>query len=115
DFVLQLLDITVERVLERLEKKIGKEKVAKIRKALDYADGVWEFIRVIVTEGVGGLWRFIQEKLSNLWSMVLQSTIGWVVEKIITEATVKILSFLDPSGIMAVINSCIAIYRAIET
>lgn len=115
DFVLQLLDITVERVLERLEKKIGKEKVDKIRKALDFAEGVWEFIRVVVTEGVGGLWRFIQEKLSNLWSMVLQSTIGWVVEKIITEATIKILSFLDPSGIMAVINSCIAIYRAIET
>ncbi len=115
DFVLQLLDITVERVLERLEKKIGKEKVAKIRKALEFAEGVWEFIRVVIDEGVTGLWRFIQEKLSSLWSMVLQSTIGWIVEKIITEATIKLLSFLDPSGIMAVINSCIAIYRAIET
>lgn len=115
DFVLELLDITVERVLERLERKIGKEKVDKIRKALEFAQGVWEFVRVVIEEGVGGLWRFVQDKLSNLWTMVLQSTVGWIVEKIITEATIKILSFLDPSGIMAVINSCIAIYRAIET
>ncbi len=115
EFVLSILDITVERVLQRLEKKIGKDKVDKIRNALKFAEGVWEFVRVIIDEGITGLWRFIQEKLSNLWSMVLQSTIGWIVEKIITEATIKILSFLDPSGIMAVINSCIAIYRAIET
>jgi hypothetical protein len=115
NFVLQLLDITVARVLERLEKKIGKAKVDKIRAALSLAEGVWEFVRVAVDEGVGGLWRFLEEKLSDLWTMVLQSTIGWVIEKIITEATIKILSFLDPSGIMAVINSCIAIYRAVMT
>jgi hypothetical protein len=46
---------------------------------------------------------------------VLQAAITWISEKIITEATVKILSFLDPSGIMAVVNSIIAIYRAIQS
>ncbi|MEL6619997.1 MAG: DUF4157 domain-containing protein [Pseudomonadota bacterium] len=115
EFVLSILDITVERVLARLEKKIGKDKVDKIRKALKFAEGVWEFVRVIIDEGITGLWRFIKEKLSNLWTMVLQSTIGWIVEKIITEATIKIIGMLDPTGIMLVINSCIAIYRAIET
>ncbi|MEO0865953.1 MAG: hypothetical protein AAFY39_15505, partial [Pseudomonadota bacterium] len=115
EFVLSILDITVERVLARLEKKIGKDKVDKIRKALKFAEGVWEFVRVIIDEGITGLWRFIKEKLSNLWTMVLQSTVGWIVEKIITEATIKIIGMLDPTGIMLVINSCIAIYRAIET
>ena len=115
DFVLQLLDITVERVMARLEKKIGKEKVDRIKTYLSYATGAWEFVSVLLNDGLSGLWRFVQEKLSNLWTLVLDATVGWIVEKIITEATIKILSFLDPSGIMAVINSCIAIYRAIET
>ncbi|MFK7868711.1 MAG: DUF4157 domain-containing protein [Roseobacter sp.] len=115
DFVLQILDITVQRVLERLEKKIGKDKVDRLRGLLDKAKGVWEFVSVLFNEGVGGLWRFVEEKLSNLWSLVLDSTIGWVVEKIISEVTKKLLAMLDPTGIMAVINACIAIYRAIQT
>lgn len=115
DFVLQILDITLERVMTRLEKKIGKDKVDKLRKVLDKAKGVWEFVAVLFREGVGGLWRFVEEKLSNLWSLVLDSTIGWVVETVIAEVTKKILSLLDPTGIMAVINACIAVYRAIET
>ncbi len=114
-FVLQLLDITVERVLERLALKIGREKVDKIRDFLDAATGVWRFVSVLINDGVTGLWEFVQEKLSDLWSLVLDAVIGWVTQKIITEVTIKILSMLDPSGIMAVIQSALAIYRAIET
>ena len=77
------------------------------------ATGVWEFVRVLLDEGPGGLWRMLQERLSNLWGLVLDSVIGWVSTRVMIAATQWLLSLLDPTAIMAVITSCIAIYRAI--
>jgi hypothetical protein len=37
------------------------------------------------------------------------------MQTIVVNATVKLLSFLDPTGIMAVINSCIAIFNAVQS
>ena len=39
----------------------------------------------------------------------------WIMQTIVVNATVKLLSFLDPTGIMAVINSCIAIFNAVQS
>ncbi len=37
------------------------------------------------------------------------------MNKIITQATVKLLTFLDPTGIMAIINGCIAFFNAVQS
>ncbi len=113
--VLQILDITVERVLQRLELKIGRETVQKLRDALEVATGVWSWVRILIDEGPSGLWQELKEQLSGLWDLVLDSVIGWVTKTIVANVTVKLLSMLDPSGVMAVINSLIAIYKAIES
>ncbi len=115
DFVLQILGITIENIFLRLEKKTGKEKVDLLRQSINVLTGAWEWVSLLVKEGPGALWEQLKEKLSDLWSQVLTSVIGWINQTIIAQATVKLLSFLDPSGIMAVINSCIAIYKAIES
>lgn len=115
DFVLQILGITIENIFLRLEQKIGKEKVDLLRQSIKVLTNAWEWISLLVNEGPGALWEQLKEKLSDLWSQVLTSVIGWISQTIIVQATVKLLSFLDPSGIMAVVNSCIAIYKAIES
>ncbi len=37
------------------------------------------------------------------------------MERIINAVTTRLLSLLDPTGIMAVINSAIALYRAVQS
>src|SRR6185503_4398143 len=57
----------------------------------------------------------IMEQLSNAWDMVLGAVQSFVMDQIIKKITVKLLSMLDPTGIMAVVNSAIALYKAIQS
>ncbi|MEL6335333.1 MAG: DUF4157 domain-containing protein [Pseudomonadota bacterium] len=114
-FVMQILDITVERVMQRLELRIGAQRVARLRQMLRVATGVWTFVRVLIEEGPAGLWRILQERLSDLWNLVLNTVISYASTQIMTVAATRLASFLDPSGITAAINLAITIYRAIES
>jgi hypothetical protein len=116
-WVLEVLGISMEKIWEKLAKhpKIGPAKVAKIRSAINTLEGIWTFIKDVQERGMAAIWDKIQEQLSNLWNVVLDAVKNWIMEKIITQVTVKLLSMLDPTGIMAVVNSCIAIYKAIQS
>ena len=113
--ILQILDITVDRVFQRLERRIGRERAQRLRRLLDIATGVWNFVARLVREGPAGLWEALQEQLSNLWEIVRNGVISWLTQTIITRVTARLLSMLDPTGIMAVVNSLIAVYRAIQS
>jgi hypothetical protein len=116
-FVLEVLGITVERIWEKLAQHpaIGPERVARLRAMLGRLTGAWAFIQEVMTEGPGAIWRHIQERLSNLWDTVLETIRNWVVTRIINQMVTRLLSMLDPTGIMAVVNSVIALYRAIQS
>lgn len=113
--ILEIFDISVEGILRRLADHIGQEAVDRLRRVLEVATGVWSFVSILITEGPAGLWREVQERLSNLWNMALESAIGWITQVVVARMSTWLLSLLDPSGIMAVVNSLIAIYRAIES
>ncbi len=119
NLILEILGISVERIMERvwlkLTEQIGAEKVAKIKGAIDKLTGIWSFVKDVIERGPIAIWEYVQEKLSDLWNIVIDAAKNWIMTKIITEVTVKLLSFLDPTGIMAVINSVIAIYKAIQS
>jgi hypothetical protein len=114
-FVLDVLGLTMDNVWERLELKIGAERVAQIRGAIDTLTGIWTFIKDVWERGPIAIWEYVQDQLSNLWTMVLEQVQSWVVTQIITQVTTRLLSLLDPTGIMAVVNSFIAFYRAIQS
>ena len=114
-FVFDVLGITVENIFQRLADKVSPAVVARLRQMMNFASGVWNFVVVLVNEGPAGLWREIQERLSNLWDTVVQGVIGWITEVVINRVSRWLLSLLDPSGIMAVVNSLVAIYNAIES
>ncbi len=114
-FVLQVLDITVDRVFERLARRIDPVIVQRLRAALEFATGAWRFVAILVEEGPAGLWREVQEQLGNLWNRVLNSVIGWVTRIVVTRVSARLLTMLDPTGVMAVVNSLIALYRAIQS
>jgi hypothetical protein len=113
--VMDILGITVDNILNRLALKIGQERVARIRGAIDRLTGIWTFIKDVVERGPVAIWEKIQEQLSNLWNMVVGFIQNWIMTQIIQKVTTKLLSMLDPTGIMAVVNSFIAFFRAVQS
>jgi hypothetical protein len=116
-WVLEVLGISMEKIWEKLaaHPRIGPERVARIRGMINTLEGIWTFIKDVQERGMAAIWDKIQEQLSNLWNIILDAVKNWVMQTIIAQVTVKLLSMLDPTGIMAVINSCIAIYNAIQS
>ncbi|OOG70722.1 DUF4157 domain-containing protein [Algoriphagus sp. A40] len=114
-FVLDVLGLTIENVWERLALKIGPERVAQIKGAIETLSGIWTFIKDVWERGPVAIWEYVQEQLSNLWTMVLGQIQNWIMTRIVEQVTVKLLSMLDPTGIMAVVNSFIAFYKAVQT
>ncbi len=113
--VMDILGISTERIFAKIEKKIGKEKMDKLRSLGQKAMGIWEFVNDIITGGPAALWEKIQDQLSNLWDTVLGFVQDWIMEKVVEKVTARLLSMLDPTGIMAVVNSVIALYDTIRS
>jgi phage-related protein len=113
-FVFAVLGVTMEKVWEIIKKRVSPAVFKALQAAARIAAGVWEFVTIAITEGVAGLWRKLTEKLEELKQMVLDAIIGWVVKNIIERIVAKLISMLDPTGIMAVVNSIIAFYNAIQ-
>ena len=113
--VLKVLGLSVETLWTKLGNKIGPEKVAQIRSVIDKAGQAWTFVKDVQERGIGGIWEYISSQLSNLWDMILQKAKSWIMSEIIEKVTAKLLSMLDPTGVMAVINSCIAFFKAVQS
>jgi phage-related protein len=116
-WILAVLDLSMETIWKKLAEhpKIGPQKVAKIRSVINTLEGIWTFIKDVQERGIEAIWDKIKEQLTNLWDTVLSSVKNWVMEQIVNKVTAKLLSMLDPTGIMAVINSAIALYKAIQS
>jgi len=121
-WLLVVLDITMEKIWKKLEARIGKEKVDKIRRLIDKAEALYDkanealvFIEDVRQRGMGAVVDRIKEKLTNIWDLVLGAVRGFIMDQIIRKVTAKLLSMLDPTGIMAVVNSAIALYKAIPS
>lgn len=114
-FVLEVLGVTVDNIFARLARKLDPAIVARLRSMLSIATGAWSFVATLVTEGPAGLWRELSERLSSLWDSVVEGVTGFITERVIGWASRWLLSLLDVSGIMPVINTLIAIYHAIQS
>ncbi|HXS16125.1 MAG TPA: hypothetical protein VN764_02995, partial [Polyangiaceae bacterium] len=116
-WILEVLGISMERIWEKLAEhpRVGPERVAMIRGAIDTLDGIWTFIQDVRERGMAAIWDRIQEQLTNLWDTVLDAVKNWIVEQIVRNVVTRLLSMLDPTGIMAVVNSAIAFYNAIQS
>ncbi|WP_418320188.1 eCIS core domain-containing protein [Piscinibacter sakaiensis] len=114
-FVLDVLGVTAQRIWAKLERRLDPATVARLRAMLSAATGVWRFVYLLVTQGPAALWEEIQGQLGDLWQTVLTGVIGWISTRVIDRAVRWLMSLLDVTGIMPVINALIAIYNAIES
>src|SRR5688572_981508 len=113
--VLQVLGLTIEHLWEKLGEHIGPERVAMIRGAIDRLGEAWAFIQDVQERGLIAIWEYIASQLSNLWDTLLGMAQEWIMTTIITNVVARLLSLLDPTGVMAVVNSFIAFFNAVQS
>jgi hypothetical protein len=116
-WVLEVLGISMEKIWEKLaaHPRIGPARVARIRGMINTLEGIWTFIKDVQERGMAAIWDKIQEQLSNLWNTVLDAVKNFVMERIVNQITARLISMLDPTGIMAVINGAMAFFNAIQS
>jgi len=114
-FVLRVLGISIQHIFELLARRLPPERVAQLRRIYNTLTGVWEWVKVALTEGPAGIWRMLMERLRALGNMVLEAAVTWIMERIVARVTARLLSMLDPTGIMAVVNALVSLYQAIQT
>ena len=98
-----------------LADRIGQENVDRIRGAIDRLTGILEFVGDVQERGVVAIWEYIQGQISGLWDMVLGKAQEWIMERVIGRAVQWLMSLLDPSGVMAVVNSVRSFIAAVQS
>ncbi|MCL4498951.1 MAG: DUF4157 domain-containing protein [Chloroflexi bacterium] len=102
--VLQVLGLTYDRLRARLVRLIGEPAVATLER-------VFEFLRILVTQGLAAAWQKILEFASGLVDTVIESIRNWVVTTIVKAAVTRIATMFNPVG--AIINAIITIYNTV--
>jgi hypothetical protein len=100
--VMQILGLTWDNLRARAVKMFGEKVVGALEKAFD--------IFVIIKEqGLGGLWQFIKDKLTNLKDMVMDGIKDMVITQVIKAGVQWLMGILGgPAG--AFIKAAKAIY-----
>ena len=114
-FVLDVLGISLDHVLELLARRVGRPIVDRIRRAITFLTGVWEWVKVAIEEGPAGLWRMVVDRLGNLARTVLESAVSWVMTRIIAVVSARLTALAASAGLSAVLEAVVAVYQAIRT
>jgi len=99
--ILQIFGLTYQNFRKRAVDIVGEPVVAAIEKTA-------EVFKVVMTEGIAGLWRLIQEKVLELKSMVLDAIFDYIKEKVLIAGVTWIIGLLNPAS--AFFKACKAIY-----
>jgi hypothetical protein len=98
--VLQVLGLTKDALLDRLTKKVGAPAVDKLKKGV-------EWIGLLITEGPAGLWKWVQQKVGDLYETVIGGIKDWVVTKVIKAGITWLIGLLNPAGALVKIVKAI--------
>ncbi|MEP6519604.1 eCIS core domain-containing protein [Microcoleus vaginatus] len=99
----QVLGTTYQAIRPRAVKAIGKNG----EESVSALESNFEMFVILKNEGVGGLWQFIQDKIGDLKSMVIDTIKSFVIETVIKQGIMWILSLLNPAS--AFVRACKAI------
>ncbi|PWK86045.1 cytidine/deoxycytidylate deaminase-like protein [Lentzea atacamensis] len=99
--ILSILGLTWASVRARITRFIPEPVLAFLESKL-------EVVKILFSEGLPGLWKWVVEKLGDLKEMVLGQIKEFVVEKIVKAGITWIISLLNPAA--AFIKACKAIY-----
>jgi hypothetical protein len=102
--VLDVLGLTYGWIRGEAVKLVGERNVAMIEKLIEY-------ISITIQGGPQALWEQVKEDLGNLKEMVIGAIQNWLIDTVIKQAVMKVLSMLNPAG--AIVQAVTAIYNTV--
>ncbi|MFT4166629.1 MAG: hypothetical protein QM650_15430 [Microlunatus sp.] len=102
--ILSLLGLTWASIRARLAKVLPDWVITAMEKTV-------EVVQILTSEGVGGLWKWIVAKISDLKEQVMSQVREFVITKVITAGITWLISLLNPAA--AFIKACKMIYDAV--
>ncbi|MEL6535207.1 MAG: DNA/RNA non-specific endonuclease [Bacteroidota bacterium] len=107
DLAMQVLGLTYQNFRGRLADRIGEENVARL-------EGAFEFIKILVTQGIAAAWEKILEYGTNIINGIIDGVKNMVITKIVEIGAQKLAMMLaGPYG--AIVEAVITTYRFIAT
>ncbi|MBW4501601.1 MAG: DUF4157 domain-containing protein [Scytonema hyalinum WJT4-NPBG1] len=103
--VMQVLGFTYEAIRAQAVNRLGEEKVSHLEQN-------FEIFKILASDGIAGLWQFVQEQIGDLQSLVLEPIKNFIIQNVITAGIEWILSLLTPAS--AFIKACKAIYEIVK-
>lgn len=93
----QILGLTYQNIRARAVKIVGEPMVSAMETAV-------EIFRILMTEGLGGVWTYIKDMLANLVETVLGGIRDWVIQRVVMAGITWLLSMLNPAS--AFVRAC---------
>ncbi len=107
DLILQILGLTYDNFRAQLVERIGEENVARLETA-------FEFIRILVTEGIAAAWEKILEFGQDIIDGLIEGATDMVIEQIVRIGMQRLaLLMAGPYG--AVVEAVITTYNVVKT
>jgi hypothetical protein len=103
--VMQILGLTYDAIRAMAVKALGEKVVSALEQT-------FEIFKILATEGIAGLWNFIQDKVGDLKAMVMEQIQDMLITQVIKAGIKWIIGLLNPAA--AFIKACIAIYDIIK-
>jgi hypothetical protein len=102
--LMSIFGMTWAHIRTRIVAKIGEPVMGKLEKG-------FEIVRVLVTEGIGGLWKWVVEKVGDIKEMLMSQIKEMVSVEIIKAGIVWLISLLNPAS--AFVKACKMIYDVV--
>jgi hypothetical protein len=99
-----IFGLTWANIRNRIVKQIGEKAMAAAEKGV-------QIFQVIASQGIGGLWEMLVEKLGDIKEMILDQVKDFVITKIITAGITWLIGLLNPAA--AFIKACKLIYDVV--
>jgi hypothetical protein len=102
--VLEVLGISETKLRAKAEKAIGAKAVRVLEEA-------WKWIKALMRDGIGGIWKEIKSRMTSLWSTVIGGITKWITTDLVEAGIAKLAKMFAPVG--AVIEAIQTIYKGI--
>ena len=104
--VTQVLGFTYQSIRAMVVKRVkSEETVSRVEQSVDW-------FQALATEGPGGLWPIVQEKIGDLKAMFLDPLKNFVIQNVVVAGIEWILSLMNPAS--AFVKACKMIYQIIK-
>ena len=91
--VAQLLGLTYDNIKARIIRRFPQAE-----RVFGVIEQSLEVIQLIRREGLGGIWRMVQEQISNLRQQVMEGIRNFVITTVVKQSITWLLSMLNPAS-----------------